>query len=331
MYPFLYPFGTASDCLRYIRENLGWEEDAVVAAEQLVVRNLIPLRTGTEVGTYLGVSKKLISAMAKRPQKYYREFEITKRNGRKRKINAPRVFLKTIQRYVLDCILTPLNLHDAACGFRRGYSCATGAKRHLQRPYLWNIDLENFFPSISKARVTEAFASMGYSPVASTLLASLCCLEERLPQGAPTSPALANFICTPLDGQIEDLASKAGLVYTRYADDLSFSGLKPITQEFRREAMQLIRAAGFQINPNKTRLMGPKCCRQVTGLTVNERISIPREKRRQLRACFHNIKKDPAACVPEKERLVGLAAWVFEHHPAEGKLYLEIAHLIPNE
>jgi len=287
MYPFLYPFGTASDCLRYLRENLDWDDGAVAAAEQLVARNLIPLRSGTELGTYLGVSKKLISAIALRPQKYYRAFEITKKNGKKRTIHAPRVFLKTIQRYILDCVLTPISLHDAACGFRRGFSCSTGASRHLQRPFLWNIDLQDFFPSISKARVGDAFVGMGYPAKAASLLASLCCLDEILPQGAPTSPALANLIFTPIDGEIAALAAKAGLVYTRYADDLSFSALEPITEEFRRRVAQIIRAAGFQINPNKSRLMGPKCCRQVTGLTVNERLSIPREKRPKEPRWFH--------------------------------------------
>jgi retron-type reverse transcriptase len=172
---------------------------------------------------------------------------------------------------------------------------------------------------------------MGYPAKAASLLASLCCLDEILPQGAPTSPALANLIFTPIDGEIAALAAKAGLVYTRYADDLSFSALEPITEEFRRRVAQIIRAAGFQINPNKSRLMGPKCCRQVTGLTVNERLSIPREKRRQLRAWFHSVQKNPAGFISVKQRLVGFASWVFEHHPVEGKKYLKIAHSIPEE
>ncbi len=331
MYPFLYPFGTASDCLRYVRENLDWDEDDLAAAESLVARNLIPLRTGAELGTFLGVSKKLISAIALRPQNYYRAFEITKRNGKKRTIHAPRVFSKTIQRYILDCVLTPLALHEAACGFRRGFSCATGAKRHLQRPFLWNIDLKDFFPNIAEGRVRGTFLGMGYSPGASSLLASLCCLEERLPQGAPTSPALANIIFTPTDGRIAELADTASVVYSRYADDLSFSSRELITQEFRRAVTQTICEAGFQINPNKSRLMGPKCRRQVTGLTVNERLSIPRARRRELRAWFHKVQKAPAAFVHEKDRLIGYAAWVFEHHALEGKKYLKIAHSIPNK
>lgn len=330
MYPFLYPFGTTEDCLRYVRENLGWDEAALVTAENLAGRKLIPLRTGAELGTYLGISKKLISAIAMRPDKYYRGFEITKRNGKKRTINAPRVFLKTIQRYILDCILTPIAPHEAACGFRRGSNCATGAVRHLQRPFLWNIDLKDFFPSIKQFHVIKAFTEIGYPGSAASLLSSLTCLDGSLPQGAPTSPALANLIFYSADVQIAEAAKAGKIVYTRYADDLSFSSMEPINEVFRREVTQIIQAAGFHLNPKKSRLMGPKCGRQVTGLTVNEKLSIPREKRRQLRAKFHNVAKSPTTHVLEKARLIGFASWVFEHHPEEGRAYLEIAHSIPD-
>jgi RNA-directed DNA polymerase len=292
---------------------------------------LIPLKTGTELGVYLGVSKKLISAIALRPQKYYRSFEIIKPNGRRRIIHAPRVFLKTIQRYILDCILTPVLPHEAACGFRRGFSCATGANRHLQRPFLWNIDLKDFFPSIPTRRVIQAFTEIGYPGGAASLLASLTCLDDRLPQGAPTSPALANLIFYPADVQISDAASGRKIVYTRYADDLSFSSLVPISEDFRHTVAQIVRDSHFNINPSKSRLMGPKCGRQVTGLTVNEKLSIPRKKRRQLRAQFHNVEKDPSAYIPQKERLIGFAAWVFEYHPEEGREYLKLAHSIPDK
>lgn len=163
------------------------------------------------------------------------------------------------------------------------------------------------------------------------MLASLCCLDGKLPQGAPTSPALANYIFFQVDVQIGEAARIANVVYTRYADDLSFSGLEPISEDFRQKVTQIIRDADFHINKGKSRLMGLKCCRQVTGLTVNEKVSIPRTKRRELRAWFHNVAKSPVTFTPKKERLIGYASWVFDHHPAEGRKYLEIAHSIPDE
>jgi retron-type reverse transcriptase len=163
------------------------------------------------------------------------------------------------------------------------------------------------------------------------VLASLCCLDGKLPQGAPTSPALANYIFIPIDVYIEKITTEANIVYTRYADDLSFSALEPISNELRKKIILNIGAAGFKINKSKSRLMGPKCCRQVTGLSVNEKVSIPREKRRQLRARFHNVRKSPNAFIHEKQKLIGFASWVFEHHPGEGKEYLKIARSIPEE
>jgi len=331
MYPFLYPFPSADDCLNYINKNFDWKPDDFRLAEQLVAKKLIPLKTGTELCYYLGISKKLISAISLHPDRYYRAFTITKANGKLRAIHAPRVFLKTIQRYILDCILTPLPLHEAACGFRRGMSCATGAQHHLKRPFLWNIDLKDFFPSIEKKRVIQAFTEIGYSSKAAYILASLCCLDGKLPQGAPTSPALANYVFRPTDDIIDELAKAKDIVYTRYADDLSFSSLSPIAEEFRQQIQKIITGFGFRINSTKSRLVGPKCCRQVTGLTINEKISIPRVRRRQMRARFHQVLKSPGSFSHEKERLIGFAAWVFEYHPAEGKKYLEIAHSIPDK
>ncbi len=110
MYPSLYPFGTGGDCIKYIRTYLNWEPDDLATAERLVAKNIIPLKTGTELAVYLGISRKLIGAIALRPHKYYRAFEITKANGKKRTIHAPRVFLKTIQRYILDCVLTSIKI-----------------------------------------------------------------------------------------------------------------------------------------------------------------------------------------------------------------------------
>jgi RNA-directed DNA polymerase len=215
--------------------------------------------------------------------------------------------------------------------FRRGFSYATEAKRHLRRPYLWNIDLEDFFPSITKSRVVQAFTEIGCSKEAASVLASLTCLDERLPQGAPTSAALANYIFFGVDVQISEMAQVADALYTRFADDLSFSTLAPIHVGFQQKVRQIVHYAGFRINERKTRLMGPKCCRQVTRLTVNEKLSIPRQKRRQLRARFRNFRKNPAAFSSEKERMMGFASRAFEHHPAGGRDYLEVARSIPEE
>jgi len=155
MLPAQYPFGTKERWLEVASTFFGDADNELI--NQLLDKNLIPFVRGPEIGIYLGVSPKLLSHMVKRPVRYYNAFEIRKKNGQQRLITAPRVFLKTVQRYILDCILSQVPPHDAACGFRRGLNCGDGAQRHVQRPYLWNVDLADFFPSITKPQVRQLF------------------------------------------------------------------------------------------------------------------------------------------------------------------------------
>lgn len=327
MLPALYPFESNEQWLAAAPAFFSSDNHRLVRA--LVEKRLIPVVSGPEIAIYLGISPKLVSAMVMQPDRYYRSFEIPKRSGGSRTITAPRVFLKTVQRYILDCIVSQLVPHEAACGFRRGYNCGSGAARHIGRPYLWNIDLESFFPSITKAQVKEVFISAGYPNPAAYFLAGLCCLGGRLPQGAPTSPALANLVCANLDRVLTEESRRSDIVYTRYADDLSFSGLHPIAAEFRTHIARRIGEFGFHLQRKKTRLMGPAVRREVTGLTVNQQVSIPRPIRRRLRAYFHQISRNPAAFSHERQRATGFARWLFDYHKADGAHALQICSTIP--
>jgi RNA-directed DNA polymerase len=330
MYPALFPFISRDSWLGYL-SHLGVRSPGDVShAASLCDRGFIPVLHGTDLGHYLGVSPKLIGHMAKFPQKYYGSFNIPKKSGGVRLIEAPRVFLKSVQRYVLDCIVQQIPLHEAIVGFRPKMNCAVGARRHVGRPFLWNIDLKNFFPTITFDQVNSVFSSIGYRPEVTFVLARLCCLSGRLPQGAPTSPALANVVFSPADESIDGLSKQIGVVYSRYADDLSFSGMTCIPQDFRREIRRIVEALGFHVNDAKTRLMGPRTRREVTGLTVNQAVSIPRKRRRALRALFHQVSINPAAFSGDKIRLLGYAAWVFGYHAEEGRRYLATARLIPD-
>jgi retron-type reverse transcriptase len=331
MYPALFPFIRAESWLSYLKQLNVDSADEVENARLLLGRNLIPLLHGCDLGHYLGISPRLVGHMAKAPKKYYQTFSILKRNGTRRQISAPRVFLKTLQRYLLDCVLDQIPLHEAAVGFRPKMNCATGARRHVGNRFLWNIDLEDFFPSIRLLQVERVFADVGYKPEVAGFLAQICCLDSRLPQGAPTSPAIANILFTPVDEKLDALSKEAELMYSRYADDLSFSGNKLIPAEFRKKVLTLIKAHGFRVNHSKSRLIGPGARREVTGLTVNASVSIPRKRRRKLRAFFHQVSKNPLAFSDQKAQAIGYAAWAFDYHEAEGKAYLEIAHKIPDQ
>jgi RNA-directed DNA polymerase len=327
MLPALYPFGTAQQWLEVAPAF--FDEGNIARVKELVEKGVIPLQLGPEIAIYLGISPKLVSDMVMRPSRYYNRFEVTKKNGGRRVITAPRVFLKTVQRYILDCILSQVQPHHAAVAFRRGHNCSDGARRHVGRPYIWNIDLADFFPTISKSQVFDVFKKIGYPDAAALFLAGLCCLERRLPQGAPTSPAVANLVTQPLDSELTSIAQSASVVYTRYADDMSFSSASLISAEFRGHVVSAIQNHGFALNPAKTRLMGPAIRREVTGLTVNQKVAIPRHKRRKMRAYFHHIALSPDQYVAQRQRALGYARWLFDYHPLEGAKALEIVHRIP--
>ncbi len=164
----------------------------------------------------------------------YVEFTIPKASGEPRKITAPRPKLKKLQRKILDELLVKCAPHDAAHGFVRGRSVVTNAQPHAGAQLVIKMDLRDFFPTIHYRRVVGLFKHYGYGDEVAAALASLCTHRSQLadgrvqwpgvlPQGAPTSPALANVLCRRLDSRLLGLAKRAGAVYTRYADDLTFS------------------------------------------------------------------------------------------------------------
>jgi retron-type reverse transcriptase len=153
----------------------------------------------------------------------YREFTIPKRSGGKRRIHAPTPELKTLQRRILRRLLARLKTHPAATGFERGESFVTNARRHVGRAVVLRFDVQDFFPSTSARRVEKYFRAIGWNREAARLLSGLCTWEGALPQGAPTSPRLSNLLNYRLDARLSGLAARSEAIYTRYADDLTFS------------------------------------------------------------------------------------------------------------
>ena len=240
---------------------------------------------------------------------HYARFTIPKRTGGVREIAAPMPRMKRAQYWILVNILQPLALHDAAHGFRARRSILTNAAPHTGQRVVINLDLKDFFPTITYARVKGFFVSLGYPERVAAPLALICTDAERdrvaidgqtwsvareqrrLPQGAPTSPAIANLIATRLDRRMLGAAIKLSFTYTRYADDMTFSGpAKPNSTAVNRLLWQLEKIAqgeGFTFNANKTRIMGSGTRQDVTGLVVNERPAVARHERRRFRAWLH--------------------------------------------
>lgn len=299
--------------------------------EDLLNRNLIPVFHGPEIAHFLGVSPKIVSLMAAKPGRFYNRFKVTKRNGGHRMISAPRVFIKQTQRYILDCIIEPLDKTLPSCvvGFRRGISLKSSASRHVGNSFLWTIDLTDFFPSVKHKHVVDFFSSAGYGYHAAEFLAKLCTLNGELPQGAPTSPSIANHVFSKVDQIIISEIGEEDIEYTRYADDLSFSSDNPIPQSFRKRIVQIVNQHEFQINKKKERLVGPASRREVTGCVINEKVSVPRPRRREIRAIFHKAKRSPLDFIKRRSELMGYVGWFESMALPEARKMRSIAENIP--
>jgi retron-type reverse transcriptase len=215
------------------------------------------------------------------------------------------------QRWILANILQKIPVHQAAHGFVAGKSTLTGAKVHINQAAVINCDLENFFPSITFPRVMGFFRRVGYSPAMATILALLCTECPRrtvllsgvkyhaatgprsLPQGACTSPALSNLVSWKLDKRLTGLAEKLGGNYTRYADDITFSGTGDIPEKvgwLLAKIRHIAEEEGFKFNQQKTRVHRKHTAQMVTGIVVNQRPGVPLKLIRRLRAILHRAQ-----------------------------------------
>jgi len=231
----------------------------------------------------------------------YTSFDIKKKSGGTRHIDAPRRGLMNILYYlnkIFQAIYTP---SPAAMGFVQGKSVVDNAALHVGKNYVFNIDLKDFFPSITKSRVWKRLQLKPLEiaePVAH-VIAGLCCMRKKnednsfsyvLPQGAPTSPIITNMICDKLDRRLSGLAARFNLTYTRYADDITFSSNHYVYAEdgeFRQELNRIIADQGFTINEKKTRLQKKGTHQEVTGLVVNERSNVTRKYVREIRSLLY--------------------------------------------
>ena len=244
---------------------------------------------------------------------HYIRFKIPKKTGGDRLISAPMPRLKKTQHWILANILEKMELHAAAHGFRPHHSIVTNALPHVKAEVIINFDLKDFFPSISYKRVKGLFQSFGYAEAAATIFGLLCTepeieqveldgktyfvalTERQLPQGSPASPAITNLLCRRLDNRLTKMAEDLGFVYTRYADDLTFSAsgdsLRYICNILKRTE-SIVAHEGFTINQQKTRILRKNRQQEVTGVVVNDRPSISKKELKRFRATLYQIEKD---------------------------------------
>ena len=291
------------------------------------------------------------------PLRHYRYRWIPKSSGRKRLVEVPKPRLKDIQRRILNEILAKVVPHEAAHAFRAGRSTVSCAAFHVGQRVVLRIDLREFFPSIPGSRVQALFHTLGYPEGVARLLTGLCTNSvpvdvvaeghaaevpaaarnpfevPHLPQGAPTSPALANLCGFRLDCRLAGLARRHGINYTRYADDLVFSGDRDFERSLARLRLfvcAIVLNEGFEIRRRKTRVMRSGSRQEVTGIVVNRRLNVPRAEFDRLKAILHHcVTSGPQEQNREgvekfREHLRGRIAYVQMLNPTRGKRLLAL-------
>jgi retron-type reverse transcriptase len=287
---------------------------------------------------------------------HYVSFTVPKKSGGTRTLSAPHRTLAAAQQWVLANVVSRLTVEAPAHGFLPGRSILTNATPHVGKAVVVNLDLENFFPSITFPRVRSVFQRLGYSPAVATVLALLCteCPRKQveyagqvyhvavgprgLPQGACTSPGLSNQVARRLDKRLRGLADKLGLTYTRYADDMTFSGGAEFSGRvgyLMARVRHVAEDESFAVNVKKSRVQRRSAAQCVTGLVVNDRPGVPRKTVRRLRAILHRARREGLDAQNRDGRpdfrawLEGMIAYVGMVRPEVGaKLRAELQALL---
>jgi retron-type reverse transcriptase len=318
--------------------------ERVSDVSRLAAQGLPLLSTPAELAAALGLSVPRLRWLAFHTEVatriHYVQFTVPKKSGGQRTLSAPHKTLAAAQQWIFDNIVAKLPTEPAAHGFVAGRSILTNATPHVGQAVVINADLEDFFPTINFRRVRSVFQRLGYSGAVATILALLCTECPRrtarfenknyyvatgprgLPQGACTSPGLSNQVARRLDRRLTGLAKRLGLTYTRYADDLTFSGPLPLPVASKaaeavgepaakkRQGIGYLMARlrhvaedeGFRIKETKSRVLPRSTAQMVTGVVVNVKPSIRRAEIRRLRAILHRARTEGLEAQNREER-----------------------------
>ena len=239
------------------------------------------------------ISTLTIYNLSKNSERYYRCYEILKKNGKTRTISQPSKNMKGIQAWILNNILNKLAASTSSKGFEKNSSTLDNAVPHKNASAVLTLDIKDFFPNITRNKVFNVFKSIGYSNFISTIFTNLCVCKNSLPQGSPCSPKLSNLSSWGLDARIQGYVGRRTITYTRYADDLTFSGQNVIklvkTISFIEK---IINSEGFELNYAKTRVAGLSRAKIITGLVLSDdKIGIGKKVYKLLRAKAHYLSK----------------------------------------
>lgn len=301
-----YPLITHPAFLRHVENAQRGEPVHADIAPALVPSHCPRIKTPYDLSEYLGVSPLMVRSFVAKKEKHYRSFSVQKRSGGLREIDAPRTFLKVAQWWVLDTVLNCKESLPFVYGFSRGRSFIDNARAHFGARHLLNVDVRDFFPSINRIVVVSVFRELGYDAIVANFLAEICTLDGKLPQGAPTSPAISNMVMRGVDLHLRSVAEAMGCTYTRYADDLTFSSQGRIPNDFVGIVQAALSELGLSLNDAKTHFMGSNQVKEVTGLVLaEESVALSRRYLNGTRGWFHSITQIPEFYGKEAKRVEG--------------------------
>lgn len=261
---------------------------------------MIPFLSQRHLAHHLGVPITQLRRIAENINVHYREREtVDPKKGKVRTLKVPNKKLKLVQRRILRRLLDKYELPDAAHGGVRGKSPKTNAARHCGKPLVVSMDIRNFYPSMSHRQVAKMFQrEFGCGRDTTWLLTRLTTIDGELPQGAPTSTAIANIVlATAVDRRSESVASERNVAVTRFVDDFAFSGTK--AKSLINSTARSVSGLGLRVwrAPKKLKIMPASQRQIVTGLTVNspDGPGVPRYKRDRIKAAIHQLPHLPRA------------------------------------
>lgn len=283
--PFLVSFQSAEDysaALDSASNEIYWG-----ALDALIKQNLPPVASVRALACLFGLSGKFVGALRRKPESHYRTFTIQKGNKR-RVIHAPRVGLKVIQKWFANHLAKAVAFEDAVFGFVPGRSAPEGAAKHSRADWVLSMDLADFFPSVPRMKVEAALVDLGYTPHGAAIAAALCCFGEGLAQGCPASPVLSNLVFRAQDVALSAIAEQQAIRYTRYADDIVFSGFGKPPDGLELGVRQVLTQAGWKLNEKKVKLVSAPRRLKVHGLLVHGRAPrLTKGYRNRIRAIRH--------------------------------------------
>ena len=274
-------------------------DECLAYARVLHQLNLPVIYDFVHLAMYFGCLAETLKGIVANVEKHYTEYAIRKKAGGNRLIEAPDHLLKDMQRWIyINILCKDKSINDCVHGFIPAFmtknkvrNILTNAAPHVGHDWLINIDLKNFFNTVKLNRINDYFRSLGYEEDVVKTLTALCTYKSRLPQGAPTSPMLSNIIASHMDEMMLEYCMKHGIIYTRYADDLTFSANYDIEVPPIDDLYKIVYLNGFTVNRMKTKVRYKGSKQEVTGLTVTNGVHVSQRYRKEILRELHFCKR----------------------------------------